>query len=602
MADTKVSDFNLKISTDVAGSDLVPFLDVSQTGSDKNSVITYTELTAALKTLGALVSTNDSGVVTNAMLAGSIAYSKLVLTGAIVDGDLAGSISASKISGTAAVLTGNTFTGLIQFSGTTHGGIRLNNLTTTQRDAISSPTAGQLIWNTTTSRANIYDGAAWSTGWARLAGDTFTGAVIIAPSSAATALTLTGGTVTTSNPLISGTQTWNAAGVAFHAIDINVTDTAKNSSSTLFRLRRSASNSDAFAINVIEPYTMINFGGSSSSTAFSTIASLYGVMWLKPNNGSAINLASDNGALKYTSNNGVNVYWCFEGETTNTLSIRNGTNAQAIRLYNTYTSSTNKEHLTIAYESNIAKIYTAAGSSGGTTRALCIGGGSSVGTNIAGANTLIAGGAPTGNGIGGKIIFQTATGPGGSTTIGTLQNRWVIDENGLFYPSSIGQTIGITSNTLAGVFTQVVKNSVDTTISITIGTIIDFYGSELNIPTNYLTCNGDSHVGSTYPDLRDLFNTSMSGTITESSNVIADLSDTSHLQVGWTVYDSNFPDGTVISSIDNSTQITVSNYASNSSSGNIIFYFYGATYSTSSFNVPNVTNSSKIGYKIIRAL
>ncbi|MBP9716204.1 MAG: hypothetical protein KBD48_03400, partial [Candidatus Pacebacteria bacterium] len=42
----------------------------------------------------------DSGTVTNTMLAGSIAYSKLALTGAILNADLAGSIAATKLVGT----------------------------------------------------------------------------------------------------------------------------------------------------------------------------------------------------------------------------------------------------------------------------------------------------------------------------------------------------------------------------------------------------------------------------------------------------------------------------------------------------------------------
>jgi hypothetical protein len=48
--------------------------------------------------------TVPSGVITNANLAGSIAYSKLSLTGAIVNGDLAGSVAYSKLSLTGAIL------------------------------------------------------------------------------------------------------------------------------------------------------------------------------------------------------------------------------------------------------------------------------------------------------------------------------------------------------------------------------------------------------------------------------------------------------------------------------------------------------------------
>lgn len=47
-------------------------------------------------------------------------------------------------------------------------------LTTTQRDALT-PTAGSIIWNTTTARINNYTGSAWTDGWVRLGGDTMTG-------------------------------------------------------------------------------------------------------------------------------------------------------------------------------------------------------------------------------------------------------------------------------------------------------------------------------------------------------------------------------------------------------------------------------------------
>jgi len=40
-------------------------------------------------------------------------------------------------------------------------GLRLNVLTTAQRDAISSPAEGLLIFNTTTNKLNFYTGAAW---------------------------------------------------------------------------------------------------------------------------------------------------------------------------------------------------------------------------------------------------------------------------------------------------------------------------------------------------------------------------------------------------------------------------------------------------------
>jgi hypothetical protein len=97
-----------------------------------------------------------------------------------------------------ATLAANTFTGLQQFSGTTHAGIRLNNLTTAERDALSSPAAGMAIWNTTDGRLQLHNGSAWTSGMVRLSGDTMTGALTVGLSGLGTtptaALSLTNST------------------------------------------------------------------------------------------------------------------------------------------------------------------------------------------------------------------------------------------------------------------------------------------------------------------------------------------------------------------------------------------------------------------------
>jgi hypothetical protein len=54
----------------------------------------------------------------------------------------------------------------------------------------------------------------------------------------------------------------------------------------------------------------------------------------------------------------------------NTLAQRNGANAQAFRLYNTYTDATTFERANIFWDSNVLKIGTEKGSVGGTARAL----------------------------------------------------------------------------------------------------------------------------------------------------------------------------------------------------------------------------------------
>ena len=56
--------------------------------------------------------------------------------------------------------SGGTMTGQINFSGTTHAGVKLNSLTTTQRDALT-PEEGMIIYNSTTSQVEVYQGGAW---------------------------------------------------------------------------------------------------------------------------------------------------------------------------------------------------------------------------------------------------------------------------------------------------------------------------------------------------------------------------------------------------------------------------------------------------------
>jgi hypothetical protein len=48
----------------------------------------------------------------------------------------------------------------VSFNGTDHPGIKLNGLTTAQRDALT-PAAGMVVWNTTTTQFEGYDGSAW---------------------------------------------------------------------------------------------------------------------------------------------------------------------------------------------------------------------------------------------------------------------------------------------------------------------------------------------------------------------------------------------------------------------------------------------------------
>ena len=63
---------------------------------------------------------------------------------------------------TKADIAGQVFTGQVSFSGTTHGGIKANSLTTAQRDALVAPGDGLIIYNTTSGEFQIRQGSAWS--------------------------------------------------------------------------------------------------------------------------------------------------------------------------------------------------------------------------------------------------------------------------------------------------------------------------------------------------------------------------------------------------------------------------------------------------------
>jgi len=131
-------------------------------------------------------------------------------------------------------------------------------------------------------------------------GDTYVAnrAVAIAPQAGTSALTLTGGTITASAPLLDATQTWNDAAVTFTALRQNVTDTASAAGSLLADLQ---------------------VGGTSR-----------------------FRVAKGAGAF-------------FDA---NAVEIRNGTAPQAFRVYNTFTDASNYERAKITWASNVLQIGT----------------------------------------------------------------------------------------------------------------------------------------------------------------------------------------------------------------------------------------------------
>ena len=118
-----------------------------------------------------------SGTVTgsgNITLGGTLALTALDITtglgytpydaanpsGYITSAALSPYLTSATAASTYVELAGDTMTGQLQFSGTTHAGIILNNLTTAQRVALV-PTSGMLVLDTDLDEFCHYNGAGW---------------------------------------------------------------------------------------------------------------------------------------------------------------------------------------------------------------------------------------------------------------------------------------------------------------------------------------------------------------------------------------------------------------------------------------------------------
>lgn len=239
-------------------------------------------------------------------------------------------------TGTIALRGANTFDALQQFTGTDHAGLRLNNLTTTQRDAIGTPAAGMVIWNTTAARIQAYNGSAWTAGMVRLDGDTMTGTLVL-PAGTVSAPSLTFGDST------SGIYRSASGEVAL-------------TSGGTQRLRSTSSGVTVTGTLTVGSGAITDLGGgqlsltSAGHYAFSSGFSATGLLRVS------------------TSGNAGGNYAQWSALAAHTAIQRDAANAQAFYVANTYTSTTSYEAAGIRWSSNVAIFGPVKGSGGGSSR------------------------------------------------------------------------------------------------------------------------------------------------------------------------------------------------------------------------------------------
>jgi hypothetical protein len=178
-----------------------------------------------------------------------------------------------------------------------------------------------------------------------------------------TELTIASGTKTASAPVLDITQTWNNAAVAFTGLKLNVTNTASAAASLLADLQVGG----ASILKVRKEGSLLwPSGGGSASFDFGVKQS--GFFTFSNNDGSYNFAVGSSGPVSLTY--GFNSYaggtadLALTRDAANTLAQRNGTNAQTLRVYNTYTDASNYERGFLKWDTNIFKIGAEKGGTG----------------------------------------------------------------------------------------------------------------------------------------------------------------------------------------------------------------------------------------------
>jgi hypothetical protein len=177
--------------------------------------------------------------------------------------------------------------------------------------------------------------------------------------SAATTRLLTDKFSGTGNPLVNWSAVWNNAATTFTGIRFDVTDTASAAGSLLMDLR--VGGNTVASINksgfFVSPGGGLIVGGTNSqytyqASALALLPSGQAKVLIQTNEFNISNLP-----ISWTSNTTAQaVDLSIWRDAADTLAQRNGVNAQAFRIYNTFTDASNYERGFVRWNANVLQI------------------------------------------------------------------------------------------------------------------------------------------------------------------------------------------------------------------------------------------------------
>lgn len=170
------------------------------------------------------------------------------------------------------------------------------------------------------------------------------------------------------------TDTWDDGATTFNGIKLNVTDTASAADSKLLDLQVGGATQSAFSKNGSLQVKDGSFiGGTSDNSGWVPVAGGTTMDWYR--SGAAIVRFGSRANFRESIALGISAFvsdTVVARDAANVLALKNGTNAQEFRVYNTETTvGVDNEYLTLDWDTNVAEIKTVANGTG-TARNLAI--------------------------------------------------------------------------------------------------------------------------------------------------------------------------------------------------------------------------------------